>query len=349
MRIGARAIGPGQPCYIIAEAGVNHNGRMDLAVELIDVAAATGVDAIKFQTFSADKIISPGTRKADYQSRNTGGQEDQLEMVRRLELGHDDFTELARHCQAKGIEFLSTPFDDTSIDFLAGLGVAAFKIPSGEAVSVPYLRSVAACGVPVLLSTGMCTMDEVRLGVETLQGAGAMDIAILHCVSCYPAPPEESNLKAMAAMGDVFGVPIGYSDHTLGIEVSLAAVALGATVLEKHFTLDRTMEGPDHAASLEPDELKALVAGVRVVEASLGDGVKAPQPSEADTMKVARRSLFLSRPVTKGQVIGPADLMALRPASGISPADFDSVIGKTAVTDLEVGRILAWDDIAASD
>lgn len=349
MHIGARAIGSERPCYIIAEAGVNHNGRMDLALELIDVAADAGVDAIKFQTFSADKVVSPGTRKADYQSRNTGGEEDQLEMVRRLELGHDDFAELARHCQARGVEFLSTPFDDPSIDFLAGLGMAAFKIPSGEAVSVPYLRRVAACGVPVLLSTGMCTMDEVRLGVETLQGAGATDIAILHCVSCYPAPPEESNLKVMTTMGDAFGVPVGYSDHTLGIEVSLAAVALGATVLEKHFTLDRAMEGPDHAASLEPDELKTLVAGVRAVEASLGDGVKVPQPSEADTMKVARRSLFLSRPVAKAQVISPDDLMVLRPASGISPADFDNVIGKTATTDLEVGRMLAWDDITAAD
>jgi len=227
--------------------------------------------------------------------------------------------------------------------------MVAYKVPSGEAINVPYLRRVAACGVPVLLSTGMCTMDEVRLSVKTLQDAGAKDIAVMHCVSCYPAPPEDSNLKAMAAMGEVFGVPIGYSDHTLGIEVSLAAVALGAAVLEKHFTLDRTMDGPDHAASLEPDELKALMAGVRLIEASLGDGVKAPQPSEADTLKVVRRSLFLARPVAQGSVIDADDMVALRPANGISPADFDQVVGKVAASDLDAGHMLAWADIKDCD
>lgn len=348
MKIGAREIGAGHPCYI-AEAGVNHNGSLDMAKQMVDVAADAGADAIKFQTFKADKAIAPGTRKADYQSRNTNDEDDQLEMVRRLELSHEEFTDLAHHCAAKGIEFLSTPFDDSSIDFLSDLGMVAYKVPSGEAINVPYLRRVAACGVPVLLSTGMCTMDEVRLSVKTLQGAGATDIAVMHCVSCYPAPPEDSNLKAMAAMGEVFGVPVGYSDHTLGVEVSLAAVALGAVVLEKHFTLDRAMDGPDHAASHEPSELKALMKGVRLVEASLGDGVKAPQPSETDTLKVVRRSLFIARPVAQGAVIAAADLMALRPASGISPAEFDRVVGKSAATDLEAGQMLTWDVIENTD
>lgn len=344
--IGERSIGSGQPCFLIAEAGVNHNGDVAMARRLIDVAARAGADAVKFQTFKADLVISDDAPKARYQLDHTDPGESQLEMVRRFQLSYDDFAALRDYCHDRGIVFLSTPFDHDSLDFLVTLGVPALKLPSGELTNLPLLHAAARSGLPAILSTGMADLSEVGVAVETLRSGGCDQLVVLHCVSNYPADPADANLRAMATMAEAFDVPVGYSDHTPGLTVALASVALGACVLEKHFTLDRTLPGPDHAASLDPEELTALVREIRTLESALGDGAKRPRPAEVDTLKVARRSLFLSRPVPAGRQLDPADLVALRPAGGIPPSEFDTVTGRRPTRDLDAGHRLDWQDLA---
>jgi len=338
-------IGAGR-CFIIAEAGVNHNGDPALAQRLIDTAAATGADAVKFQTFKADLEISASAPKATYQQSATDPDESQLEMARALELGDDTFAELQAHCARRGIVFLSTPFDHTSVDLLHRLDVPAYKIASGDITNLPLVRHIGALGRPVILSSGMADLAEVEAAVAALKAADCPALAILHCVSNYPAAPEDTNLRAMETLHRTFGVPVGLSDHSAGIEIPLAAAALGAAVIEKHFTLDKSLPGPDHKASLDPEELGAMIAGIRKVEAALGDGVKAPRPSEANTRAVARRSLFLRADLRGGQNIAPEDLIALRPAGGIPPDQIDTVIGRRAVRDLEAGAMLQPADLA---
>ena len=343
--IGDRPVSKGAPCFIIAEAGVNHNGSLEKALALVDVAAMSGADAVKFQTFKPELLASPGAEKAAYQRRTTDAGESQLAMLQRLAMGFDDFARIKSHCEQKGILFLSTPFDYESADFLDQLGMSAFKIPSGELTNLPFLAHIAAKWKPMILSTGMGTLEEVGQAVKTLEKAGAPGFAVLQCVSNYPAAAADANLRVMQTLAQ-FGHPVGYSDHTMGIEVALASVALGATVLEKHFTLDRNMEGPDHRCSLEPGELTALVRGVRMVESALGSGRKERAAAENDTAMVARRSLFLRNAVAQGAVLRAEDLEALRPGDGISPARFDDIVGRKARHALPARHKLALEDLA---
>ncbi|MEO8068081.1 MAG: N-acetylneuraminate synthase [Flavobacteriales bacterium] len=337
-----------QRTLIIAEAGVNHNGDLALAKKLIDVAAEAGADTVKFQTFKADKIISANAPKADYQQQTTGAGESQLDMVRRLELSEADHDVLIAHCASRGIAFLSTPFDHESIALLKRKGIVIGKVPSGEITNKPYLQAMAAAFPRLILSTGMCTLDDVSAALDVLVDAGAERgaITLLHCNTEYPTPMADVNLGAMGTMGEAFHVPVGYSDHTLGIEVPIAAVALGATVIEKHITLDRTMAGPDHRASLEPSELKAMVSAIRNIEAALGSAEKIPSPSEVKNKAIARKSIHVARPLAKGAIITAADLIMLRPGDGLSPMGIDDVIGKHAARDLSTGTKLSASDIA---
>lgn len=343
--ISGHLIGPGCPCFIIAEAGVNHNGDLALARWLVDVAAEAGADAVKFQTFRAERLVSPTAPKAEYQRQTTDADESQLEMLRRLELSPAAHRELAAYCQQRGLIFLSTPFDEESADLLDGLGVPAFKIGSGEITNHPFLEYVARKGKPLILSTGMSYLSEVDEAVWVIRHAGCEQLVLLHCVSSYPARPADANLRAMQTMAAAFGVPVGYSDHTPGLEVALAAVALGACVIEKHFTLDRNLPGPDHRASLEPHELRALIAGIRTVEQALGDGIKRPVPAEADTRAVARRSLAARVDIPAGTVVQPAMLTALRPSSGIHPSLLKHVVGRRTRRPLTAGQFIDWSDL----
>ena len=344
--IAGRPVGAGHPCFVIAEAGVNHNGELSLAHRLVDVAADAGADAVKFQTFRTDRLVTISAPKAAYQKETTGAGEGQAEMLRRLELSPEAHVELQRHCADRGILFLSTPFDEESLDLLVRLAVPAIKVGSGEVTNYPFLRRIARAGLPVLLSTGMSTLAEVDDAVRVIRTAGARALALFHCVSSYPAPPEDTNLRAMATLTAAFGVPVGLSDHTQGADVSLGAVALGATLLEKHFTTDRSLPGPDHCASLEPAELAALVRGARAIEAALGHGRKEPVPSELDTRAVARRSLTLTVDSPEGTPLTADLLTALRPATGISPADDRLVVGRRLRRPVRAGELLAWDDLA---
>jgi N-acetylneuraminate synthase len=340
VEIAGRMIGPGYSCFIIAEAGVNHNGSLEMARQLVDVAAKAGANAVKFQTFRADRVATPNAAKADYQLRTTASSESQLEMLRRLELPQQAHRALAESCHQRGILFMSTPFDEESADFLAELGVPAFKIPSGEITNLPFLAHVAHKGKPMVVSTGMSHLAEVADTVRVIRDAGNGQIVLLHCVSDYPADPKEANLRAMLTMAEAFGVPVGYSDHTPGIEVALAAVALSACVIEKHFTLSRSLPGPDHQASLEPQELAALVQGIRRVEAALGHGRKEPTPSEADTAAVARRSLVAARDISIGKTLTPELIAIKRPGTGLPPALINQVIGRIAARDIPAGTVL---------
>ncbi len=346
MKIGERRVGPGFPCFVIAEAGINHNGDLDMARRLIDVAADAGADAVKFQTFKAELVISAAAPKAGYQLENTDPGESQLQMAKKCELSFDDFSVLQGHCRERGIVFLSTPFDHDSVDFLDRAGVPAIKVASGEVTNFPLLHRVAVTGKPVILSTGMSRLAEVEAAVAELRGGGCGELAVLHCVSDYPADPADANLRAMAAMGETLGVPMGYSDHTLGLAVALASVALGACIVEKHFTLDKGLPGPDHVASLDPEQLHELVRGIRCVEAALGDGVKAPSDAELGTLAVARRSMFLTRDVAAGRPVEPETLVALRPAGGVSPDELAQVRGRKAARGLKAGDMLNWQDLA---
>ena len=319
--------------YIIAEAGVNHNGDLALAKKLVDAAAAAKADAVKFQTFIPEKVISVYAKKAEYQVASTGGEESQLEMVRKLWLSYDSFRELAGYCARKGIRFLSTPFDLPSLDFLMSLDMPLIKVPSGEITNLPLLLAVARTAKPVILSTGMSELSEIEFARKTLLENGCPEVSLLHCNTEYTTPFEDANLRAMEAIRSRFGGTVGYSDHTLGIEAPIAAVALGAQIIEKHFTLDRTMEGPDHACSLEPDELAAMVSAIRNVERALGSGEKIPSPSERKNMAIARKSIVAARAIRAGEIFDESMLDVKRPGDGLSPTRWFEVIGKTAVRD----------------
>lgn len=320
--------------FVIAEAGVNHNGSMETAKRMIDAAADAGADAVKFQTFRADSLVRKDAQKAAYQQKNAADkQESQYEMLKKLELTETMHRELMEHCRARGIMFLSTPFDIESIRMLVDYGIDILKVPSGEVTNYPYLREIGRTGKPVILSTGMCWLEEVREAVRILQESGSGGITLLHCNTEYPTPMEDVNLRAMCTMREKLHLPAGYSDHTKGIEVPVAAAALGAVVIEKHFTLDRGMEGPDHKASLEPEELKEMVRAVRNIEAALGDGIKKPSPSELKNRDVARKSIVAKREIRKGEVFTEENLTAKRPGSGISPVRWADVVGLTADRD----------------
>ena len=320
---------------IIAEAGVNHDGVLADAHALVDAAADTGADVVKFQTFRADRLVTAAARKAAYQVRTTGSDDPQLAMLRALELSPEAHHALSAHAATRGIAFLSTAFDTQSLDFLVTLQPSAVKVPSGELTNLPYLRHVARVGLPVMLSTGMAMLGEVEAAIDALEMAGCAReaITVLHCTTEYPAPMAEVNLRAMVAMRAAFGVRVGYSDHTAGIEVPVAAVALGATVIEKHLTLDRTRPGPDHAASLEPAEFARMVRAIRNVEGALGDGIKRPTLSESGNRAVARRSIVAAHPIRAGETLGAHNLTVKRPGTGVSPMLWDSVIGRVAARD----------------
>ena len=325
---------------IIAEAGVNHNGSIEIAKKLIDAAKNAGVDIIKFQTFISENVISKNAKKAEYQKVNDTKEESQLDMVKKLELSFDEFIELNEYCKSKNIEFLSTAFDFESIDFLDNLGMGTWKIPSGEITNLPYLIKIAKLNKPVILSTGMSTMDDINNAIIVLKQNGAGDLTVLHCTTEYPTPFHDVNLNAMLTIKDEFGVKVGYSDHTKGIEVPIAAVALGATVIEKHFTLDCNMEGPDHKASLEPDELKAMAESIRHIESALGDGIKQPAESEKKNMAIARKSIIAKRDIKAGEVFTEENLTVKRPGNGISPMRWFEVIGKVAIRDFEEDELI---------
>ena len=328
---------------IIAEAGVNHNGSIDLAKKLVDAAVEAGVDYVKFQTFKADKIASKSAGKADYQKQTTGVAESQWEMLKKLELSEAQHHELIDYCQQKNIAFLSTPFDLDSIDLLQKVGITLGKIPSGEITNLPYLRKMAKTFPKIVMSTGMTSMEELKEALNVLLNAGLTkeDITILHCNTEYPTPFEDVNLKAMLTIGEATGVKIGYSDHTLGIEVPIAAVAMGATLIEKHFTLDNTMEGPDHKASLEPLALIAMVRGIRNIEKAIaGTGVKTPSVSEVKNKVIARKSIVAATNIKKGTLLTEDNLTVKRPGSGISPMKWDSVLGQKAVRNFKADELI---------
>lgn len=321
--------------FIIAEAGVNHNGSIELAKKLIDVAAEAGADAVKFQTFKTENLVSKNAAKAEYQKDTTDSSESQFDMIKKLELDLDTHHELISYCKSKNIMFLSTPFDLDSIDMLNDLELKIFKIPSGEITNLPYLRKIGSLKKEVVLSTGMADMDEIKDALDVLIEAGTLkdNITVLHANTMYPTPMQDVNLRAMITIGNSFDVAYGYSDHTLGIEVDIAAVAMGATVIEKHFTLDNTMEGPDHKASLEPDELVAMVKSIRNIELALGSSIKSPSESEKPNMSIARKSIVANFEIKKGEVFTENNLSIKRPGSGISPMKWDEVIGTIASKD----------------
>lgn len=343
LKIAEFSIGASYPCFLIAEAGVNHNGSYDVARSMVQVAARAGVNAIKFQTFKAEKLTTSLAPKATYQVEATGNQESQLEMLHKLELSESDFRNLANECQKNNILFLSTPFDEDSADFLDSLNMAAFKIASGEITNLPLLTHVARKGKPVILSTGMSYLGEVDQAVRTIRSAGNQDIVLLHCTSNYPADPADVNLKAMLTLEGAFQVPVGFSDHTMGIEIPLAAAALGACVIEKHFTLDRSQPGPDHQASLEPSELEALVRGIRKVEASLGHGRKEPVEREANTAAVARKSIVARVDIKPGTILTYDHLVMMRPGTGLPSTMLQYVVGRTARIDISAGALITFE------
>lgn len=339
--IAGRRIGAGAPCYVIAEAGVNHNGSLELACDLIKTAARAGADAVKFQTFRASKLVTSDAPKADYQAYHDTVHESQLAMLQRLELSDEAHYELWASCCEQRIQFLSTPFEGDSADFLERLGVPAFKIPSGELTNLPFLQLLAQKGRPLVLSTGMATLAEVAEAVNTIRAAGNPPLAILHCVSQYPADPAHANLRAMSTLLDEFDVPVGYSDHSLENEIAFAAVALGACIIEKHFTLDRALPGPDHGMSLEPNELSALIRGIRNVESAMGDGRKVPTASEARIAAVARKSLVTARPIRSGEEIVNDMLVVRRPGTGLPPSALESLLGRRARRDIPAATLVS--------
>lgn len=340
--------------FFIAEAGVNHNGSDELALQLVETAKRCGADAVKFQTFSADKLVRKGAEKAEYQKRATG-KGDQYSMLKQLEMSDSLHRKLLDRCNELGIEFMSTPFDEEATDFLADLGMRRIKIPSGEITNHPFLAHLAAKDLPLILSTGMATLDEICEAVEVIRSvrhqhgyAAPLEdmLTVLHCTSNYPAALEDVNLRAMATIAQATGLPVGYSDHTAGTTASIAAVAMGATVIEKHFTLNRNLPGPDHKASLEPAELADLVARIREVEQALGSPIKQPNTGELPVRELVRRSVTLVRDVSAGQIITAEDVALMRPGNGIAPKELDAVIGRRAVRDIEGGTTLQWSNLA---
>ncbi len=328
--------------FIIAEAGVNHNGSIELAKKLIDVAVRAGVDAVKFQTFKAGNLVSKHAQKANYQKETTDKDESQFDMIKKLELDIDTHHELIDYCKQKSIMFLSTPFDHDSIDMLDELGLEIFKIPSGEITNLPYLRHIGRLGKKIILSTGMADIGEIEDALDVLISAGSKrdNIMILHANTMYPTSMEDVNLKAMVTIGNTFDLVYGYSDHTLGIEVDIAAVAMGAKVIEKHFTLDKTMEGPDHKASLEPDELISMVAGIRNIELALGNGIKKPSKSEKPNIEIARKSIVACRSIKKGEILSKEKLAIKRPGNGISPMRWDEIVESVALKDYKEDELI---------
>jgi len=321
--------------FIIAEAGVNHNGSIDLAKKLIDAAVDANVDAVKFQTFKAEQLVSKNSQKAAYQKETTDASESQFEMIKKLELDVNTHKELIAYCNDKNIMFLSTPFDHESIELLHNLDMGIFKIPSGEITNLPYLRHIGQLQKQVILSTGMADLGEIEDALDVLIAAGTKkeDITVLHANTQYPTPMEDVNLKAMLTIGQVFDIPYGYSDHTLGIEVDVAAVAMGATVIEKHFTLDKTMQGPDHKASLEPDELNSMVKAIRNIELALGTGIKKPSPSETPNIAIVRKSIVAITLIKQGEILSDANLAIKRPGTGINPMRWDEMVSSVAQKD----------------
>lgn len=330
----------GRRIFIIAEAGVNHNGDIKIARQLIDAAAESMADAVKFQTFISEKCVSTNAEKARYQKETSGEGDSQLDMLRKLELSFDDFCELKEYCKNKGILFLSTAFDVESARFLNKIGVEVFKIPSGEITNYPLLKTVGQFGKPVIMSTGMSEMTEISHAMKVLQQYGTTDISLLHCNTQYPTPMEDVNLRAIKELEETFQVPVGYSDHTLGIEVPIAAAALGATIIEKHFTLDRNMEGPDHRASLEPEELKRMVTAIRHIESAMGDGKKKVMPSERENVVIARKSIVAAVPIKRGTVFTEDNLAVKRPGNGISPMRWNEILGQKANRDYEMDELI---------
>lgn len=326
--------------FIIAEAGDNHNGNFENALKLVDAAKEAGADCVKFQTFVTEEIISKNAQMAEYQINNTGREESQFAMVKRLELTFSQFTQIKEYCDKKGIMFLSTPFDIPSIEFLDRLKIPFFKIPSGEVTNLPYLIKIANCGKKVILSTGMCEVEDIQRAVQILENNGCGDITLLHCNTEYPTPYEDVNLNAMVTMKKRFKKEVGYSDHTVGIEVPIAAVAMGAVVVEKHFTLDKTMPGPDHKASLEPDELKAMIIGIRNIEKALGDGNKRVSSSERKNIDIARKSIVARRSIAKGEIFTEDNLAVKRPGNGINPMLWYEIIGTKASKDFSEDELI---------
>ena len=322
-----------RPCLIIAEAGVNHNGRLDLALELCDAAKAAGADVVKFQTWKTEKIITRNVAQADYQTKNTSVEESQFDMLKRLELSYEDFKKVKTHCDEIGILFSSTADEEESLNFLIDLGIPFIKVGSGDIGNVSFLRYIGSKKMPVILSTGMSTLADVDTSIQALRDGGATDITVLHCTTNYPCPYEDVNLQAMCTLRDAFHFPVGYSDHTMGDAVSIAAVALGATVIEKHFTLDCHMEGPDHAASTEPQEFKQLVDSIRHVEACLGDGVKEPTGAEKEIAKVVTKRLVASREIQKGEILSEENLCVKRNDVGLRASLWDLAVGRPAKKD----------------
>lgn len=340
-------------CFIIAEAGVNHNGSEELALKLVDEASRAGADAVKFQTFRAETLVAPGAEKAEYQKTNTE-KSDQFSMIRKLELSRESHQRIKSHCDALGIEFMSTAFDPASADFLVDLGIQRIKIPSGELTHLPFIAHIAEKGLPVIMSTGMATLEEVIEAVEMVRKTRQHKkfsepleerLILLHCTSNYPARTEDINLNAMLTLKNETGLPVGYSDHSEGILVAPLAVGLGATVIEKHFTMDRKLPGPDHAASLEPDELQQMIHNIRTVEQAMGSPVKAPTSSELPVRDVARRSVTLTRNMSHNETLSEKDLALLRPGSGIPPKDLEKVVGCKVKTDLPQWHTLHWSDL----
>lgn len=326
--------------FIIAEAGINHNGSIDLAKKLIDVAVQAQVDAVKFQTFISTKVITRNAKKARYQIKLTDSEESQLDMVKNLELSFAEFRELKKYCDSKSIMFLSTPFDLESIDFLNELGIEIFKISSGEITNYPYLKKIGKLNKKVILSTGMSYMKEIEDAIQILRENGTRDITILHCNTEYPTPMEDVNLNAINTIKEKLNIKIGYSDHTTGIQVPIAAVAIGAKVIEKHFTLDKNMEGPDHKASLEPSELKEMVRAIRNIEKAMGNGIKSPSESEIKNLNIARKSIVANRFIKKGEKFTEENLTCKRPGNGLSPMKWEDVIGETACKDFDEDEMI---------
>ena len=329
---------------VIAEAGVNHNGDLQLAFQLVEAAAQAGADVVKFQTFQAQGLATSQANKAAYQEQTTGGADNQLTMLQKLELTPEQHLQLIDHCRVCGIEFLSTAFDPVSIDLLASLKLKRWKIPSGEITNLPYLRKIGSFKQPVILSTGMANLGEIEAAIDVLEQAGTRrdQITVLHCTTEYPAPLDEVNLRSMQTIAQAFGVAVGYSDHTDGIPIPIAAVAMGATVIEKHLTLDRTMEGPDHRASLEPDQFAAMVQGIRAIERALGDGIKRPTSSERANLPIARKSIVASQAIQAGEPFTAENITAKRPGTGISPMYWDALIGRKAPRAYAPDDLIEW-------
>jgi N,N'-diacetyllegionaminate synthase len=343
IEIPGRKIGPDYACFVIAEAGVNHNGEVELAKQLIDAAAGAGADAVKFQTWITEKLVTRDAALAEYQRNNLGRAMSQFEMLKKLELTQEAFAQLKHHAEARGILFFSTPDEEDSADFLERLGVALFKIGSGEVTNLPYLSHVARKGKPIILSTGMSTLGEVEAAVRVIEATGNRQLCLLHCDSDYPADPADCNLRAMDTLSTAFGYPVGFSDHTLGIEVALAAVGRGASVLEKHFTLNTDLDGPDHKASLNPAELARMIGAIRIVEKSLGDGAKRPAKRELETKKLVQKRIIAGRLIDAGQIISEEDITLRRASKGVTASCLLYVLGRVARHPIQAHSEIEWD------